>query len=103
MGAPTLSARAALEKSLAEAIQHRAHYNDMAAEVKAMAAERETPQGREATMQAAMRYKAQALVWDREVCRLTAELQAVPNALSSISAERCAAVDETYGFVKVAA
>lgn len=92
-----LGARTALELRLIEATQHRDYYNAQYREVRDMAAERETPQGREATMDAAMRLKGQALVWDREVCRLTAELQAGP-AHRPLAAEQCADMDETHNY-----
>lgn len=70
--------RAALERRLADAKQHRDCYAAQAREVRDMAAERVTPQGRDATMAHAMRLKAQELVWEREVCALTAQLAAKP-------------------------
>ncbi|RZL40145.1 MAG: hypothetical protein EOP35_01685 [Rubrivivax sp.] len=94
-------ARAAADlkrEQLAEATKHRDHYSNLAAETKAMAAERETFQGREATMAAAMRYKAQALVWEREVCSLTAQLAApVVQAAVELPTDAVAGMDDMCG------
>jgi predicted glycosyltransferase len=102
MHASPLSQRVALEQRLAEAKQHRDHYDSLFRETRDMAAERETPQARDATMQAAMRYKGQALVWDREVTSLTAELQAVAAHLP-VTAAQCADMDDTHSFSGVLA
>lgn len=90
--------RQVLLKQLDEATKSRDCYFAQYRKVRDMADERTTPQGREATMGHAMRLKAQGLVWDREVCRLTAELQAGPAHLSLVSAEQCAAVGDTHNF-----
>lgn len=97
--------RAAIEQQLAAAKQHQKHYADRAAEVKALAAEQPSDTGRVATMGTAMRLQGQALVWQREVLRLTAELQAAHDApaLLKLSAEQCADQDDTHNFQAEAA
>jgi hypothetical protein len=90
--------RAELQVKLDEATKHRDHYNQLARETRDMAAERETSQGREATMAAAMRYKAQALVWEREVSALTAQLVApVEQAAVELPADAVAGMDSMAG------
>lgn len=85
-------------EQLAEAMRHRDYYNGLAREARDMAAERETFQGREATMAAAMRYKAQALVWDREVCALTEQLMAPAEwAAVVLPTDAVAGMDEMAG------
>lgn len=102
MHASPQSQRVALEQRLAEAKQNRAHYDNLAVETKAMAAERETPQGRDATMQASMRYRSQALVWDRQILEITAELEAGPAHLP-VTAAQCADMDDTHNYRAVLA
>lgn len=102
MHASPQSQRVALEQRLAEAKQNRDHYDSLFRETRDMAAERETPQGRDATMQASMRYRAQALVWDRAILEITAELQAGPAHLP-VTAAQCADMDDTHSFSGVLA
>lgn len=92
-----------MEAQLAEAVTQRDRCNALYRETRDMADERETLQGKEATMRAAMRYKAQAEVWGREVCSLTAQLaaDACPATAFAQSFEQRAAVDETIGALAV--
>jgi hypothetical protein len=93
-----------LEEKLAEAKQHRDHYNGLYRETRDMAAERETFQGREATMAAAMRYKSQALVWEREVYSLTAQIAGQQFASCEVlTSAQLRAVDDTAGLEPVGA
>lgn len=83
---------------LAEATKHRDYYNALARQTRDMAAERETPQGRDATMAAAMRYAAQALVWEREVCALTAALAAPAEVVAVVlPADAVTGMDDMAG------
>lgn len=96
---------AGLEEKLAEAKQHRDYYQRVYRETRDMSFERETFQGREATMAAAMRFKAQALVWEREVMSLTAQIAAAGFVAGGVQLESAAmrGMDDMAGLEPVRA
>jgi predicted YcjX-like family ATPase len=94
---------AQLKQELQKAQQAQSLYQGQASEAYALAAEQVREQTRHAYTAYGVRCKAQALSWGRRCGELMCEIAAIegwPAALAApvaLSAEQCAAVDDTMG------
>lgn len=97
-----------LQAELQAARTAQAMYQANATEAYALAADYNPGTANMAYTKYAVRSKGQALIWGRRAAELASEIAALekPAAAAAdvdLTAAQCAAVDETFGFVRVAA